>query len=105
MHVDYEVVRVIRNGCLLDAESYQRKYQCGAGDQLQVGWYIVARALGTGPGTYGAGATFHGPFGSRREAELDLEQMNAPGNSAAQPLKAALLPETAHSKRGKAGRL
>lgn len=84
MHAEYEVVRVIRDGCLLDGESYQRKYQCGADGPLQIGWYIVARGLDAAPGTFGAGATFHGPFGSRNEAEMNLHRMHAPGSSAPQ---------------------
>lgn len=68
-----EVVWVYGQFRLIDAESYQRTYSRRNGRPLAKGFYIVSWPKGRGDLVYGDEAVFHGPYLSRKDAEISAE--------------------------------
>lgn len=68
-----EVVWVYEQFRLIDAESYQRTYSRKNGRPLAKGFYIVSWPKGRGDLVYGDEAVFHGPYLSRKDAEISAE--------------------------------
>lgn len=71
-----EVVWVYEQFKLIDAESYQRVYSRRNGRQLVKGYYVVSWPAGRGDLTFGDEAVFCGPYGSRKAAEMDKENIH-----------------------------
>lgn len=71
----FELVVVIRDFWLLDAESYQRKYCTKHGEPLMSGHYIVNWPEHVRIRRFDEHAAFHGPFKFRHEAQTALEWM------------------------------
>ena len=65
---DYEVVHVIREFCLIDEESYQRRYSRNDEIPLSNGYYMVNWPEPEGPRRFDEHAVFHGPWATRSEA-------------------------------------
>ena len=80
MDADYdifEIVRVIRDFWLIDAESYQRKYCTSHGQPLAAGYYVVNwPEHGQARRFTDEHARFHGPFTLRHEAQEALDWMH-----------------------------
>jgi hypothetical protein len=78
MDADYdifEIVKVIHDFRLFDAESYQRNY-CSQYDQpLEPGFYVVNWPEQIRARRFNEYARYHGPFNLRKEAQDKLEQM------------------------------
>ncbi|MDD1612775.1 MAG: hypothetical protein LUQ57_06485 [Methylococcaceae bacterium] len=78
MDADYdifEIVAVIRDFWLVDAESYQRKYYTNHGQPLAPGYYVVNWPENIRARRFNDHAAFHGPFKLRKEAQATLEWM------------------------------
>jgi hypothetical protein len=78
MEADYdifEIVSVIHDYWLLDAESYQRKYFPHDGEPLEPGYYVVNWAEHIQRRRFNEHAVFHGPFKSRKEAQEACDGM------------------------------
>ena len=71
----YEVVHVIREFRLVDAESYERVYWRRDGVPLARGYYVVSWPARAKTRMFNEEARFRGPFRNRREAQLRLEQL------------------------------
>lgn len=71
-----EVVWVYEQFKLIDAESYQRVYSRKNGRQLAKGYYVVTWPAGQGDLTFGDEAVFSGPYGSKKAAETDMENIH-----------------------------
>ena len=79
MDADYdifEIVAVIRDFWLIDAESYQRKYSTKHGQPLAPGYYVVNWPEHIRARRFNDHAAFHGPFELRKEAQRALEWMH-----------------------------
>lgn len=79
MEVDYEnyeIVSVFQETALIDAESYQRNYQTGNGRPLPIGYYVVSWPEHIKVRRFDQQAVFHGPFPSRLDAKLALEEFS-----------------------------
>jgi hypothetical protein len=79
MDADYdirELVKVIRDFWLLDAESYQRSYCTSHGNPLEPGFYVVSWPDKVRDRRFNEEAAFHGPFSLREHAQKFLEDMN-----------------------------
>lgn len=63
-----EVVHVLDEGKLLDAESYEHRYATRRGASLMPGYYVVTWAVQEHQGDYDEWAQFFGPFLSRAQA-------------------------------------
>ena len=72
----YEVVHVIREFRLVDAESYERVYWRRDGVPLARGYYVVSWPARARTRMFNEDARFRGPFRNRREAQLRLEQLS-----------------------------
>lgn len=70
-----EVVWVYEQFKLIDSESYQRVYSRRSGRQLLKGYYVVTWPVGRGNLTFGDEAVFSGPYGTRKAAEADMENV------------------------------
>ncbi|MDO9106898.1 MAG: hypothetical protein Q7U57_18300 [Methylovulum sp.] len=71
----FEIVAVIREFWLIDAESYQRHYCTEHGRCLAAGYYVVNWPEHIRARRFNEQATFHGPFCARKEAQAALERM------------------------------
>jgi hypothetical protein len=79
MDADYdifEIVAVIRDFWLVDAESYQRSYCTNHGQPLTPGYYVVNWPEHIRARRFNEHAAFHGPFKLRKEAEATLDVMH-----------------------------
>jgi len=79
MDADYdifEIVAVIRDFWLVDAESYQRSYCTGHGQPLAPGYYVVNWPEHIRARRFNEHAAFHGPFKLRKEAQETLDWMH-----------------------------
>lgn len=65
----YEVVKVIRNFNLFDAESYQRGYSTNQDKPLAPGFYIVNWPEHIRVRRFNEDASYYGPFESRDDAQ------------------------------------
>ena len=78
MDADYEIfeiVAVIRDHCLIDAESYQRRYNTRHGQPLAPGYYVVNWPDDIQTRRFNEQAAFHGPFTLRKEAQAARDWM------------------------------
>ena len=71
----FEVVYVLRDFQLLDAESYQRTYIRRDGKPLAKGYYIVSWPPGSDTDHFGIEAHFHGPFMRRLDAVTNMYRL------------------------------
>jgi hypothetical protein len=85
MELAFEVVRVLDEHNLINSESYQCKYDTGYGDALAPGYYVVASGAPLGLIRYDDTGRFFGPFASKTEAELFVQQAAHPSVERAQP--------------------
>lgn len=79
MEADYdifEIVAVIRDFCLIDAESYQRSYSTRHGQPMAPGYYVVKWPEHIRARRFNEHATFHGPFKLSDEAQATLKHMH-----------------------------
>ncbi|MDD1629042.1 MAG: hypothetical protein LUQ48_01305, partial [Methylococcaceae bacterium] len=79
MDADYdifEIVAVIRDFWLVDAESYQRSYYTGHSQPLAPGYYVVNWPEHIRARRFNEQAAFHGPFKFRKEAQAALDWMH-----------------------------
>ena len=79
MDADYdifEIVAVIRDFWLVDAESYQRSYCTNHGQPLAPGYYVVNWPEHVRARRFNEQAAFHGPFKLREEAQVVLNWMH-----------------------------
>ena len=79
MDADYdifEIVAVIRDFWLVDAESYQRTYCTGHSQPLAPGYYVVNWPEHIRARRFNEQAAFHGPFKFRKEAQAALDWMH-----------------------------
>lgn len=78
MDADYdilEVVKVISDFWLFDAESYQRHYRCSESQPLAPGYYVVSWPESIRLRRFNEDASFHGPFAFRQQAQDFLVTM------------------------------
>lgn len=78
MDADYdifEIIAVLRDFWLIDSESYQRRYCTSYGKPLGAGYYVVNWPEHIRKRRFNEHAAFHGPFNSRKEAEMAYEWM------------------------------
>lgn len=71
----FEVVYVLADFRLLDAESYQRAYARRDGKALGKGHYFVCWPPGSDTRRFGAETIFHGPFVRRRDAITNMYRL------------------------------
>jgi hypothetical protein len=71
----FEMVMVIPDFWLFDAELYQRRYCTGHGQPLAAGYYIVSWPEHIRARRFNEHALFHGPFTCRKEAQKSLDGM------------------------------
>lgn len=71
----YEIVKVIPDFWLFDAESYQRSYRTTHGKPLASGFYVVSWPEVIRVRRFNDQAAFHGPFECRQEAQAFLNAM------------------------------
>jgi len=79
MDADYdifEIVAVIRDFWLIDAESYQRSYCTNHGQPLTPGYYVVDWPEHIRARRFNEHAAFHGPFKLRKEAQEVFNRMH-----------------------------
>ena len=79
MDADYdifEIVSVIQNYWLFDAESYQRRYCTKHGQPLAPGYYVVNWPDHIRVRRFNEQAAFHGPFPSRQAAQAARDWMH-----------------------------
>ena len=79
MDADYdifEIVAVIRDFWLVDAESYQRRYCTNHGQPLAPGYYVVNWPEHIRARRFNEHAVFHGPFKLRKEAQTAQDWMH-----------------------------
>jgi hypothetical protein len=72
----FEIVAVIRDFWLIDAESYQRRYCTDHGQPLAPGYYIANWPEYIRERRFHDRCEFYGPFELRREAQAALEGMH-----------------------------
>ncbi len=78
MDADYdifEIVKIIHDFWLFDAESYQRNYCTRYAQPLEPGFYVVNWPEQIRARRFNEYARYHGPFNFRKEAQDKLEQM------------------------------
>jgi hypothetical protein len=78
MDADYdifEIVAVIREFWLVDAESYQRRYCTSDGQTLAPGYYVVSWPEHVRTRRFNEQAVFHGPFKLRKEAQATTHNL------------------------------
>jgi len=78
MEADYdthEIVKVIPDFWLFDAESYQRNYSTNHGKPLMPGYYVVTWPEVIRVRRFNEQAAFHGPFESCLQAKSFLKSM------------------------------
>jgi hypothetical protein len=71
----FEIVKVIRDFWLFDAESYQRRYRTTQSQPLAPGYYVVTWPETIRARRFNEQASFHGPFNLRQEAQAFLDTM------------------------------
>lgn len=71
----FEIVTVMRDFWLVDAESYQRRYCTQHGEPLTSGYYVVMWPEHIRIRRFNEYAAYHGPFKFRQEAQVVLEWM------------------------------
>jgi hypothetical protein len=71
----YEIVKVIPDFWLFDAESYQRNYRTNHGKSLASGFYVVSWPEVIRVRRFNEQAAFHGPFACRQKAQSFLKAM------------------------------
>jgi hypothetical protein len=79
MDADYdifEIVAVIRDFWLVDAESYQRRYCTNNGQPFAPGYYVVFWPEHIRARRFDEHAAFHGPFKLRKEAQAIQDWMH-----------------------------
>ena len=79
MDADYdifEIVSVIQDDWLFDAESYQRRYCTNHGQPLAPGHYVVNWPDNIRVRRFNELASFFGPFPSRKAAQAALDWMH-----------------------------
>ncbi|MGZ8227390.1 MAG: hypothetical protein ACXWT3_12250 [Methylococcaceae bacterium] len=79
MDADYdilEIVTIVRDFWLIDAESYQRRYSTKHRQPLTPGYYVVNWPEHIRARRFNEDATFHGPFKLRDEARAALGKMH-----------------------------
>jgi hypothetical protein len=84
MDADYdilEIVAVIRDYWLVDAESYQRRYYTNQGEPLAPGYYVVNWPEHIRARRFNEHASFHGPFKLRKEAQAAQDWMHKKSKS------------------------
>jgi hypothetical protein len=72
----FEIVAVVRDFWLIDAESYQRRYCTEHGQPLAPGYYVANWPEHIRARRFNEHAAFHGPFKLRKEAQAALEWMH-----------------------------
>ncbi|MDD5275445.1 MAG: hypothetical protein PHR16_05120 [Methylovulum sp.] len=72
----FEIVAVIGDFWLIDAESYQRRYCFSRDKSLAAGYYVVNWPEHIRARRFNEQASFHGPFKSRNEARVTLDRMS-----------------------------
>ncbi len=78
MDADYdihEIVKVIPDFWLLDAESYQRSYSTNHSNPLMPGYYVVTWPEVIRVRRFNENAAFHGPYETRLRAQAFLNTM------------------------------
>ena len=78
MDADYdifEIVAVIRDFWLVDAESYQRRYCTNHGQTFAPGYYVVNWPEHIRTRRFNEQAAFHGPYPLRKEAQAACDWM------------------------------
>ena len=73
----YQVVEVVSECRLLDAERREKMYWRRDGSCLAPGFYVVGEPDGTPTGRFYADALFRGPYGRRETAEAALRELSA----------------------------
>ena len=79
MDADYdifEIVSVIQDDWLFDAESYQRRYCTSHGQPLAPGYYVVNWPDHIRIRQFNEQAAFHGPFQTRQAAQAARDWMH-----------------------------
>lgn len=71
----FEIVRVISDFRLLDADQCEWAYWRRDGRGLSTGWYVVSWPAGRGVKRFNEDAEFHGPFRIRDDAEFALQRL------------------------------
>jgi hypothetical protein len=71
----FELVYVLADFRLLDAESYQRSYARRDGKALGEGHYFVCWPPGSDTSRFGSEIVFHGPFMRRRDAITNMYRL------------------------------
>jgi hypothetical protein len=99
MDADYdlfEIVKVIRDFWLFDAESYQRQYSTTQRQPLAAGYYVVTWPETIRVRRFNKQASFHGPYKNRQDAQAFLYTMREHKYKLIQPHKrwALSLPNT-----------
>jgi hypothetical protein len=72
----FEIVTVIRDFWLFDAECYQRKYATANGEPLAPGYYVVNWPEHVLIRRFTKNAAFFGPFLNRKAAQTALDWMH-----------------------------
>jgi hypothetical protein len=72
----YEIVSVLQDFLLIDAESYQRSYCTQSGQPLLRGYYVVNWSDDANAERFNELTSYYGPFKSRIEATLALNWLN-----------------------------
>lgn len=70
----YEIVKVIRDFCLFDAECFQRSYSTHHGEPLMPGFYVVTWPEIIRARRFNEQATFQGPYKNRQDAQAFLSR-------------------------------
>lgn len=68
----FEIVKVIRDFWLFDAESYQRQYSTTRSQPLAAGYYVVTWPETIRIRRFNKQASFHGPYKNRQDAQAFL---------------------------------
>jgi hypothetical protein len=72
MQPRYEIVRILDNDSLIDAESYERRYRTREGMPLAPGYYVVLWEDGVEAPGFDESATYVGPYKSAWHATTTL---------------------------------
>ncbi|MCQ8103764.1 hypothetical protein NP590_06575 [Methylomonas sp. SURF-2] len=65
----FDIVSVFEDFCLIDPESYQRKYRTADGQPLAAGYYVVNWPEHISSRRFDEQASFNGPHLSRHDAQ------------------------------------
>lgn len=76
-YIWFEIVYVLNDTHLLDAESYQRSYKRRDGMPLDKGYYFVCWPPGGDTSRFDTDAVFHGPFMRRRDAITNMSRLQS----------------------------